>query len=89
MERVTEEQVLEQLLGLEPSSWPEVLDFIGDLKEREKQDRAGNVTRELTARVLAGSSIVGLWADRKELGDSLEYARRLRHKAEHRQRQPK
>jgi hypothetical protein len=31
---------------------------------------------------------VGLWADREDIGDSLEYARQLRREAEHRRGLP-
>jgi hypothetical protein len=38
----------------------------------------------LTAHDLLHSEVVGLWADRADIKDSLEYARQLRHQAEHR-----
>jgi len=86
MDSVSEEQVLEELLDLEPSRWFEVLDFIGYLKERGSRERVGVGTCELTARDLLESGIVGLWADRDDIGNGLEYARRLRREAEHRRR---
>jgi len=88
VENVTEKQVLEELSDLEPSRWPEVLDFIGYLKERGGRDRARLGVCELTARDLLESRIVGLWADRDDIGNSLEYARRLRREAEHRRELP-
>ena len=88
VESVTEKQVLEQLSDLEPSRWPEVLDFIGYLKEQDSRPRAKSGTRELMARDLLESRIVGLWADRDDIGNSLEYARRLRREAEHRRGLP-
>jgi hypothetical protein len=88
VENVTEKQVLEELLDLEPSRWPEVLDFIGYLKERESRNRARAGVCELTARDLLESRIVGLWADRDDIGNSLEYARQLRREAEHRRGLP-
>jgi hypothetical protein len=84
VESVTEKQVLEELSDLEPSRWPEVLDFIGYLKERDSRARAESDTRELIARDLLESRVVGLWADRDDISNSLEYARRLRREAEHR-----
>ncbi len=36
--------------------------------------------RGMTARQLAASEIVGLWADRTDIGDSAEFARKLRDK---------
>jgi len=64
-----------------------VLDFIGYLKNRSKptaRRAVKTVPRELTARELLQSDLVGLWADREDIGDSLEFARRLRRKAERR-----
>jgi hypothetical protein len=83
---VTEQQVLEELRGLEPGRWLEVLDFIGYLKHCANLDRAQPSPRELTARALLQSELVGLWADRDDIGDSLAFARQLRQQAEHRRR---
>lgn len=88
VDSVTEKQVLEELSDLEPSRWPEVLDFIGYLKERDSRARAESGTRELMARDLLESRVVGLWADRDDIGNSLEYARQLRREAEHRRGLP-
>jgi hypothetical protein len=88
VESVTEKQVLEQLSDLEPSRWAEVLDFIGYLKQRDSRARAESGTRELIARDLLESQVVGLWADRDDIGNSLEYARQLRREAEHRRGAP-
>lgn len=89
VEEVTEKHVLEELSDLEPSRWSEVLDFIGYLKEQARRGRSSPGTSELTARGLLESRIVGLWADREDIDDSLLYARRLRHEAENRRRDPK
>jgi hypothetical protein len=83
---VSEQQVLEELRGLEPGRWLEVLDFIGYLKHCASLDRAQPSPRELTARALLQSELVGLWADRDDIGDSLAFARQLRQQAEHRRR---
>lgn len=85
-ERVTPEQVLEELQDLEPGRWFEVVDFIGYLKEQTNRERAGLGPRQLTARDLLQSEVVGLWADREDISDSLTFARRLRHQAEHHRR---
>jgi hypothetical protein len=79
MEHVTQKQVLEELQGLEPNRWFEVLDFIGFLKER-----AHPGPQKLTARTLRQSEIVGIWADREDIGSSLDFARWLRQEAERR-----
>lgn len=78
----TEQQVLEGLRDLDPDKWAEVLDFIGYLSKRTKRVQAH--TRPLTARDLLQSELVGLWADRRDIGDSVEFARQLRKQAEHR-----
>jgi hypothetical protein len=88
VESVTEKQVLEELSDLEPNRWPEVLDFIGYLKEQDSRARAKSGTRELMARELLESRVVGLWADRDDISNSLEYARQLRREAEHRRGLP-
>jgi hypothetical protein len=89
MESITEERVLEELQDLDPERWFEVLDFIGYLKERGSRHKARARTRELTARDLLESKIIGLWADRDDIEDSVEYARRLRRQAERRTGAPR
>jgi hypothetical protein len=83
-ERVTQQQVLEELQDLEPARWFEVVDFIGYLKERASRERAELGPRELTARDLLQSEVVGLWTDREDITDSLTFARQLCQQAEHR-----
>lgn len=87
-ENVTQQQVLNELQALEPNRWFEVLDFISFLKERAGRERAAAGPQVLTARALLQSVVVGLWADRDDIGDGLEYARRLRLEAECRRRSP-
>lgn len=79
---VTPDQILKELRGLQPDRWPEVLDFIGYL--RSASANATSHQRQLTARELLKSGLVGLWADRDDIDDSLSFARRLREQAEHR-----
>jgi hypothetical protein len=86
MEVVSEEQVLDELQDLDPSRWSEVLDFIGYLKEKGSREQVDAGTRELTARDLLQSGLVGLWADREDISDNQEFARRLRREAEQRRR---
>lgn len=74
--KVTQDQILEALRELQPDRWPEVLDFIGYL--RSISESAALHERELTARELLESGLVGLWADREDINDSLSFARRLR-----------
>ena len=79
-QEVTQDQILGALHGLDPERWPEVLRFIGYLQSVSQPPA---LRRQLTARDLLQSGLVGLWADREDIGDSLEFARRLRRQAEH------
>ena len=38
----------------------------------------------LTARDLLHSGLIGLWKDRQDIGDSVDYAQKLRDQAQHR-----
>ena len=80
----TEQEVIKELRTLEPDRWVEVLDFIGYLKRRSLKKRSQAHVKQLTARELARSNVVGLWADRRDIGDSVAFARRLRKQAESR-----
>jgi hypothetical protein len=79
---IEEGQMLTALRALQQEQWPEVLDYIGYLRYRSVA--APTATKQLTAIDLAQSDVVGIWADRKDIEDSLEYARQLRRDAEHR-----
>ncbi|OAD20666.1 hypothetical protein THIOM_003615 [Candidatus Thiomargarita nelsonii] len=80
-EIVSEEQILEELHQLSPTKWSEILNFITFLKYQSQLEGTIN---NLTAAELLQSKLVGLWADRSDIGDSLSYARQLRQQAEHR-----
>lgn len=83
---IEESQVVNALRALRQEQWPEVLDFIGYLRYR--QGAAPPTSAQLTALDLAQSDVVGLWADRTDITDSLEFARRLRSRAERRWEDP-
>lgn len=84
----SEEEVLAALRELERSRWDEVLDFIGYLRHLGRSVSTADAMvphrSPLTARDLAASDLVGLWADRTDLPDSPDYARQLRRQAEQR-----
>jgi len=42
------------------------------------------VPRYMTAGDLLASDLIGMWADRSDIGDSVEFARKLREAAQHR-----
>ncbi|HEY7423653.1 MAG TPA: hypothetical protein VH682_05355 [Gemmataceae bacterium] len=44
--------------------------------------------RTMSAADLLHSGLVGMWADRMDIGDSREFARRLREQAQNRRRDP-
>jgi len=54
------------------------------LVEEEGQQ---TVKKPMTGADLLKSGLVGMWADRKDIGDSLEFARSLRAQAERRSNQ--
>ena len=45
-----------------------------------------SVERSMTGADLLKSKLVGMWAERKDIGDSVEFSRELRKKAEKRSR---
>ncbi|MBI5082214.1 MAG: hypothetical protein HZC38_21145 [Chloroflexi bacterium] len=81
---ITEKAILNALLALDHERWIEVLDFIGYLKQRQKMTTPKSTPRQMTARDLLQSNLVGLWADRTDIGDSVVFARQLRERAEQR-----
>jgi len=84
MREVTETHILDALRQLEPHLRGEVLDFIVFLTHRVPLERAPSHTQPLTAAAMLQSELVGLWADRSDIDDSVTFARQLRHQAEHR-----
>lgn len=60
--KVTQRQILEELRGLEPGRWVEVLDFIGYLKHRARPPDLSLFLHVLLARYLPG---VGPLASRR------------------------
>ena len=82
--QVTQNQILDELRKLDPERWHEVLDFIGYLNVARTGTQS--LAQELTARDLLQSDLVGMWADRTDIDDSLRFARELRRQADHRQR---
>jgi hypothetical protein len=77
---VIEKQIADALQRVPSSRWGEVLDFVRSL-EAQNGDPSP-LTPIITARDLAQSDLIGLWANRVEVGNSQEFARRLRERGE-------
>jgi hypothetical protein len=78
---ITEQSILDALHQISRDRWGDVLTFIESLRGvNETAQEAAK--RPLTATDLLESDLVGLWADRHDIGDSREFARRLRKEAQ-------
>ena len=82
---VDEQTILEALHRISRDQWGDVLAFIESLPSDVESDR-DTEPRPLTAADLLASDLVGLWADRTDIGDSREFARRLREHTQTRSR---
>ena len=83
---VTEQTIVDALHQLSRQRWGEVLTFIESLRPFSEPVREPQ-KRSLTAADLLESGLVGLWADRSDIGDTREFARRLRDQAQTRSRE--
>jgi len=82
---VPEQTILDALHQVSPQRWGEVLTFLQSLQPGAP--RPGPQTKAtLTAADLLQSGLVGMWADRTDIGDAREFARRLREHAQTRRR---
>ena len=82
---VSEDTILDALHQISPERWSAVLEFIESLRPVD-EPAPETEKRPLTAADLLASGLVGVWADRTDIGDSREYARRLREQAQTRSR---
>ena len=74
MRAVTETQILDALRQLEPHLRGEVLDFIAFLTHRVSLERAPSHMQPLTAADMLQSELVGLWADRSDIDNSVTFS---------------
>ena len=81
---IDEKTILKELRQVPEKQWGEVLLFIRSLQPGKEPSVAQRPI--LSGADLAGSDLIGIWADRTDIADSQEFARRLRHRAEHRRR---
>jgi hypothetical protein len=82
---VNEQTILDALHRVSRDRWGDVLAFIESLGPIDEPPRETE-KRPLTADDLLASGLVGLWSDRADIGDSREFARRLREQAQTRSR---
>jgi hypothetical protein len=75
---VSEQTILDALHQVSAQRWDEVLHFLENLKNDASPIRTG--------AEMAKSELVGMWADRDDIGDSREFVRRLQREIETRQR---
>jgi hypothetical protein len=77
---VSEQTIVEELHRIPEERWVEVLAFIRSLQPGRQESVAEKPI--LTAGDLLNSDLIGMWADRTDIGDSREFARRLREQAQ-------
>jgi hypothetical protein len=79
---VSEQEILEALHRVPTQRWSAVLNYLGTL---QTGGHGGSATGSVySAAELAQSELMGIWADRTDIGDSQAFARQLREMAEHR-----
>lgn len=77
----SEQLILDELHDLPKERWGDVLTFIRCLR----MDSRSAVDQPVVSGAdLVGSELIGIWSDRTDIADSREFARQLRHQAEHR-----
>lgn len=79
---ISEQAFLDALHRVPQERWGQVLTFIESLRTGE--ETVPGEKRPLTGVDLLNSDLIGLWADRTDIGDSREFARRLREQAQRR-----
>jgi len=82
---VTPDQILSAMQQVPAERWGEVLHTIESLQTPEPSPVAAT-SPVRTGTDLQGSDLIGIWADRSDLGNGHEFARQLRLKAEQRDR---
>ena len=75
---VTEQQLVEAIRQIPANRFPQVLEYLSGLQAPESASAIHSGTD------LAGSPLIGVWADRTDVEDSLSFARRLRAECERR-----
>lgn len=69
------QKIMEQLLSLPPEAQKEAADFIAFLQSRYGRKLKRSTKKKIP---LENDPFVGMWKDRKEMEDSVEWVRALR-----------
>ena len=80
---ISQEQIVEALHRIPVERWTEILAFMNTLREPGSAESSADKPIRTLGDIL-GSGLVGLWADRTDLGESREFAQQLRQQASHR-----
>src|SRR5262249_38239001 len=80
---VSEQAILDALHQVPQERWGHVLAFLESL--RTGDETVQEEKRRMPAADLLNSELVGLWSDRPDIGDSREFAQRLRERAQTRE----
>jgi hypothetical protein len=83
---INEKTILDELRQLPAARWSEVWTFIRSLQSGVQEATAPGPI--VSGPDLAGSDLIGIWADRPDIASGQEFARRLRQQAEQRRRTP-
>jgi hypothetical protein len=82
----TERSILDAFHHVSRDPWGDVLTFLESLRPVDEPDQEA-ANHPWTAADLLESGSVGLWMDRRGIGESGKFARRLREQAQNRSRQ--
>ena len=80
---VNEQIIVEELHQIPQERWGEVLTFLRSLQPKSQPTTTDQPI--ITGTDLAGSDLIGVWAERTDVKDGLDFARQLRQRAEQRQ----
>jgi hypothetical protein len=70
----------------EPINLPQGKSFLVHIEDVDPSQPRASLSGGMTAGELLKSGFVGLWKDRRDIGDTLEFARQLRDRAQRRTR---
>jgi hypothetical protein len=80
---ITPEQILDAIHRIPAERWDELLQAIERLQTRRPSESSKSSIQ--TGTDLQASDLIGIWADRADIGNGHDFARQLRRQAEQRQ----